>query len=162
MHDASANGRAFILRPNIVLNWRQTMAVYMGVVVVCLAIALLFAAEGFWPVLAFAIIDVFVLGAALYLSAQRSLWRVVVRVSGEKVQIEVGRRRREHHWVFDRFWTEVRLDPPEYRWYPSRLAVCSRGKRVDIGGFLTEEERVELARELRRWVGPMGSQGERV
>ncbi len=151
------HARCFVLRPNIGLYWRTTLRVYILVVIVTLTVAISFALAGFWPILPFAGLELMALGAALYVTARRGRYREVIRIDEHRVEIEKGYRGPEQVWEFERIWSEVVLDPPEHQWYPSRLAIRSRGNTVELGAFLTEPERLRLGRELQRCIGPMGN-----
>lgn len=151
------HARCFVLRPNMGLYWRTTVRAYILIVIASLTVAISFALAGFWPILPFAGMELLALGAALYVTARRGRYREVVRVGDRRIEIEKGYRGPEQAWVFERAWSEVVLDPPEHHWYPSRLAIRSRGDSVELGAFLTEPERVRLSRELQRCIGPMGA-----
>ena len=69
----------------------------------------------------------------------------MVSVSGDTVAVEKARER----WEMQRAWAQIRLLPPRIRWYPTRLVLRSHGKEVELGGFLNEAERCQLADELR-------------
>lgn len=155
----SGSQQCFVLRPNIGLYWRTTLRVYIILSAVCLGIALGFAVMGFWPILPFAGLEVAALGAALYVSAKRGDCQEVVRIGGDVVEIEKGVKGPEQSWRFPRAWSEVVLNAPLHRWYPSRLVIRSRGTVVELGAFLTDEERELLATELYRCIGPMADRG---
>ena len=50
---------------------------------------------------------------------------------------------------FPRHWAKVTLRAPHTALHPSRLPIESRGRTVEIGGFLTEEQRRGLAAQLK-------------
>lgn len=156
---APGNERRFVLAPNIAPDWRQTKRVYFGLCAVCLAVAGACTAVGLWPVLPFAGIELAALGAALYVSARRSLDREVIRVTDGEVLVEKGRGRVERQWRFERAWTEVLLLAPQRRWDEPQLVLRSRGRTVRLGEFLEPEERRSLARELAGCIGPMAQSG---
>ncbi|HKJ95086.1 MAG TPA: DUF2244 domain-containing protein [Gammaproteobacteria bacterium] len=159
-HDEAGGLRCFVLRPSFAVDWRQTVSFFVVLSLVTVSIALTFTVMGYWPILPFAGLELSGLGVALYVSAGRSLDTEVVRVSEDRVEVEKGRRRPERHWDFSRAWCEVVLKPSGHPWYPPRLGLRSRGEWVELGGFLGEDERKELAGELRRWIGPMALAGE--
>lgn len=158
-YDEKDGSRWLILRPNIALTWRQTRLVLLFTAGFCFALAGLFALMGMWLILPFAGLEVGALALALIATAQRAYDTEVVRVSEAKVEIEKGRRRPEHHWSFDRIWSEVILAVPGHPWYPTRLTVRSRGEQVELGKFLADDERARVAGELRQWIGPMAGLG---
>jgi uncharacterized membrane protein len=44
----------------------------------------------------------------------------------------------------------VELAPAVKRWHPRRLWIGASGRRVEIGEFLIDEEKVALAAQLKR------------
>ena len=50
---------------------------------------------------------------------------------------------------FHPYWARVSLQPGAWRGAPSRLLVRSHGREVEIGAFLNDEERSELAQRLK-------------
>ncbi|HXR62528.1 MAG TPA: DUF2244 domain-containing protein [Rudaea sp.] len=49
---------------------------------------------------------------------------------------------------FHPYWARLTLQPGRWRTAPSRLLVRSHGREVEIGAFLNDEERRDLARRL--------------
>lgn len=160
--DDRQHARYFVLRPNYGPKWRQTVAAFVLLALISLSLALALALAGYWPVLPLAGLELGLLGWALYVSARRSTEREVIWVRQAEVEVQKGRRRPERVWVFQRSWAEVYLLRSEHSWYPSRLWLRSQGQEVEVGGFLQEEERVFLARELRKIIGPMAAPGDGV
>lgn len=118
-------------------------------VCVSLAIAVGFAMQGFWPVLPFAGLELLALGVALYVCTMDGHRSDVVSVDTHTVTVEKGRRAPSKTWEFNRAWTQVKLFRPRIVWYPSRLVLRSGGEEVEVGDFLTEDERLRLAKQLR-------------
>jgi len=139
-----------VIRPNQSLSWRQAIQVYAAIAIVCLGIGIAYALHGFWTVLPFAGLEILVLGAAFYLCLTRSQIREVVSVNASVVTVEKGRKIPEERWECPRVWARIRLEPPQFAWYPSRLAIAYQGRQVELGAFLNEEERRALAAELQQ------------
>lgn len=139
-----------MIRPNRSLTVRQAVQIYAVITLCCLGIAVFYAMHGYWPILPFAGLEVLVLGVAFYLTLRRSGMREVVSVQGEVVKVEKGRETPQESWECPRAWAQVRLERPRIDWYPSRLAILFQGKQVEIGRFLNEMERQELAYELQQ------------
>lgn len=139
-----------MIRPNRSLTVRQAVQIYAVITLCCLGIAVFYAMHGYWPILPFAGLEVLVLGVAFYLTLRRSGMREVVSVEGEVVKVEKGRETPQESWECPRAWAQVRLERPRIDWYPSRLAILFQGKQVEIGRFLNEMERQELAYELQQ------------
>jgi len=147
--DSSGSDCYWVIRPNCSLPWRGALKVYLVIAASCLGIGLAFAMHGFWPVLPFAGLEVVVLGAAFYLCVSRGQIREVVTVNADIVTVEKGRRQPLEHWECPRAWARVILEHSPIIWYPSRLAVAFQGQQVEIGRLLNEQERCELAEELK-------------
>ena len=137
-----------MIRPNCSLSWRGALKIYLVIALCCLGIGFAFATHGFWPVLPFAGLEVVVLGAAFYLCVTRSQTREVVTVNADIVTVEKGRQQPRERWECPRAWARVILEHSPIAWYPSRLAVAFHGQQVEIGRFLNEQERCELAEDL--------------
>ncbi len=139
----------FVLRPNCSATPTQIALFFAGIAAVSLTIAIAFALAGFWPVLPFAGAELLALWVCLRLSAQRAQSTQVIEIDDESVAVESARRARRRRWLFQRAWARIRLEAPTARLHPSRLLIGSHGRHVRLGAFLTEDERVTLARDLR-------------
>ncbi|WP_440996408.1 DUF2244 domain-containing protein [Arhodomonas sp. SL1] len=151
----------FVLRPAFGGHWPETVRCFAVIVIVALGVALVFTWLGFWPILPFAGLELSALGWALYVSARRELDTEVVTVGDTWVRIEKGRRRPESQWRLDRYFSEVWLEDTGRRPGAPRLFVRCGGERVELGSFLLEDDRRNLARQLRRCIGPVASAGIR-
>lgn len=114
-------------------------------------------AQGFWPVLPFAGLELLVLAWALRWSmrARHQLQRVTV--SEAHVVLEYIDRWRHERVVFPRHWSKVTLRAPDSPLHPSHLAVESQGRSCEIAGFLTDDERRALAARLQQLIGNLNS-----
>ena len=146
--DPSGGDCHWVIRPNQSLSWRSAVKIYTAISLCCLGIGIYYALHGFWPVLPFAGLEVVVLGIAFYLCFARSQIREVVSVNTHVVTVEKGGRRLQEHWECPRAWARISLQRSRLTWYPSSLVIAFQGRRVEIGKFLTEQERCELAAEL--------------
>jgi uncharacterized membrane protein len=66
--------------------------------------------------------------------------------------VEKGRRHAEERWECPSVWARVQIEKSPIAWYPSRLLIAYQGHRVEIGRFLSEDERVALADALRHGI----------
>jgi uncharacterized membrane protein len=138
------------IRPNRSLSGRQLQLAFAVIALICLGIASAFAALGLWPVLPFAGAEIVVVGVGFYLSARSGRESEIVSVADDLVAVERNRRRLHERLEMQRAWAQIRLLRPRIRWYPSQLVIRSHGKAVELGGFLNEQERRQLAGELQR------------
>ena len=152
--DAQTADCCVVIRPNCSLSWQRTVAVYCGICGVSLTIALGFALLGFWLVLPFAGLELIALAVAFYLSAVRVNSREVILIRGGMVAVEKGLHQPEESTEFQRAWARVELAEPQQRGYPTRLLICSHGRKVEVGHCLNDMERRQLAADLRHWIRP--------
>jgi uncharacterized membrane protein len=145
----------FELVPHCSLTVRGAFAFFGMVFVPTFLIAGVSALQGFWPVLPFAGLEMAVLAWALKATFDRRRETETITVSDDAVRIESVHRRRRREIVFSRHWTQVKLRRPVSRLHPSRLTIESKGRELEVGRFLTEEERHGLAIRLQRLVGRM-------
>lgn len=138
----------FVLRPNQSMEWRQVKWFFGIVATISITIAVSFAMIGFWPILPFAGLELFGLAFALYICALDNRRCQVITVSKDHVLIEKGQLAPEEHWQVPTTWARISLDTVSSSWYPKRLRIWSHGKGVEIGEFLNEEEREQLAGQL--------------
>ncbi len=131
----------FELRPNCSLTPRAAALFYTSIVVVSLTVAVSFAAAGYWPILPFAGIELLALGWALRVSQRNGRLRELIRVTERHVDVRKSWPGHHRDVQFDRPWTRVDLDRPVARNWPSRLVLRSKGRGVEVGAFLTDEER---------------------
>ena len=146
-----ADERRIVLRPNASLTRRQALMVFVGISAVYLTIATYFTLLGGWMVLPFSGAELLLFGGCLYYSLQKCSACEIVVITEQSVRIEKGRRNNlERRYEFHRSWAKIVLKAPVIKGYPSRLVIRSHGKEVEIGRFLVESERKELAVELNR------------
>ena len=113
--------------------------------------ALVFSAAAAWCgiVLAplFAVLELLILGYCL-----DRVWRdlgigQVVTLTSSKLEI-AATSGNSPVVCFHPYWAKVRLEPGQWRGWPSRLMVGSHGREVEVGAFLNDTERSKLARRL--------------
>lgn len=143
------------LSPNCALSEDQARLFMGSLVVGTLIVSGSIALAGFWLVLPFAGIELVAVGYALSLSMRRGRYREVLLIFNDQLVVEKGVQSVEERVEFPRYWSTVRLVPARVTSYPSRLMVSCMGKSLEIGGFLTEAERVGLSKRLARLVGPV-------
>ena len=145
-------GLAIDLIPNCSLTPRQAAGFFASLCCVSLAVAAFFVAQGLWPVLPFAGLELAVLGWALWSSLKRRRYAQSIRVTDDAVEVVTRDARGQRAATFPRHWARVRLVRSR-GWHPSRLLIESHGRACEVGGLLTEEERRGLHARLKRLVG---------
>jgi uncharacterized membrane protein len=147
------DGLRFTLRPNGSLRWRAAKWSCAFVIALTAGVATWFTLRGAWLVLPFAGAEMVVLVTALYLSCRWSRRTEVLLVDADTIVFQRGRDRPLEEHRFQRAWARAVLVRDPKGWYPSRLLLRSHGRSVEVGSWLVEEERLELAEELARVTG---------
>lgn len=112
---------------------------------IALALALVL---GAWPVLPFAGLEVLGLCLAFAYIGKHADDYERVAVLGDRVNVEIVDGRQVRRFELNRHWARVVWDPGR-----ARVALRSHGRELEIGRHLRTEQRVLLARELKRELG---------
>jgi uncharacterized membrane protein len=160
MAEVRASGSDFLTRidisTNCSLTLRGAVAFYASIAVASLAVAGVFAWGGYWPVLPFTGLELFLLGLALGLSMRRGQYRETILVFDDRIVIEKTGRGRSERREMPRLWARVDMRRSHRRNHPSRLMVVAHGVACEVGGSLTEDDRLGLRRRLAELVGRTG------
>ena len=79
---------------------------------------------------------------------RRGRMRELICVDDRHVKIRKSSVNRQREYEFVRPWTRVELLQPATPTWPTRLQLRSMGRSVEVGSFLTDEERDGLNRRL--------------
>ena len=142
------------LSPHCSLSTRGAVLFFGSVCLATFGVAGIATVLGYWPVLPFAGAEMLLLGWALHSNMQRRFDRESIDVSETCVSIEYSRGT-PRRVVFPRHWARVKIRRPHSPLHRSHLVIESHGRAYEVGKFLTEEERRQLAAELRRLIGGM-------
>ncbi len=139
----------FVLLPNCSISWRELVAFYLLTCVLALAIGLLFLSAGMWMILPFTGLEMIALGTVLYLTSRKVHRREVITLDPEHVVIEKGVTRVDQSWDFETVGTRLIDEKTEAAGGRRKLVLGARGKYVEIGEFLDNLEKDELAFRLK-------------
>ncbi len=142
-----------VIAPHCSLSPRAARWFFVSICFASLSIALPISLLGFWLVLPFAGLEIALLGWALRASMARRHHRQTIIISETAVAIEDQSPPRPRRVEFPRHWAQVRIRAGGSPLHPSRLTVESHGRRHEIGSFLNEQERLGLAKRLKRLIG---------
>ena len=145
-----------ILRPNRSWTWRSNTYFISTLLTVSLAVATTFAMRGFWMVLPFSALEMGALIACLYYCVRRTHEQEVLTFSADELIVEKGHREPARIYHFTRFFTRFHVEPAAHPWHQNRIAVQTRDERIEIGRFLTQEEKTNLVKQLRLMVARFG------
>lgn len=133
------------LKRNCSLAPRQVGIAYGTLCLFMFAIAAAFALHGYWLIFAFALIEASGIAAALLHYARHATDHEHIALSDHCLLVERIQAGQLQQVRLDPYWTRIAL--------PSRkqtlIHLESRGVKVDIGGFVSEEMRQQVAEELR-------------
>ena len=138
----------FDLYPHRSLSGRGFLVVMALIGVLSLAIGIGFSLVGAWPVIGFMGLEVGVVLAAFILNYRAGARRESVVMGPEEVALRRDSPgRKGDSALFPTYWLQIRLlvDGPRR----SRLLIGSHGSFVEIGAFLNEAEKTDLAGALR-------------
>ncbi|MBI4997106.1 MAG: DUF2244 domain-containing protein [Rhodocyclales bacterium] len=152
----SGDGGRLILSPRAPMTRRATLVLFLAVSTPILGVAIVCAMLGAWQVLLMSSLVVVAVAAGLLSGYRRTQIDEVVSIVGDTVAVDKHLRHATEHHEFQRGWAQVVLEEPRppMEEFPSRLFIRSHGRQVQIGGFLDDDERRELAARLQRTMGP--------
>jgi uncharacterized membrane protein len=136
----------YTARRNNSLSSSGRLLVFSLILAVSLGIAIGFSLVlGAWPILPFAGLEMAVLYGAFRYMDRHAFDYERVTIRGSSVGIEVHEGRRVKRLELNRYWAKVICAANG-----SRLALRSHGREIELGRHLCEEQRLEMARDLRR------------
>ena len=141
------------LQRNCSLTPRQVARAYALLCSVSLTVALAFFLHGVWIVLAFSLLELSCVGLAMLLYARHALDRERIALTDSCLLVECVQADRRSQARLDPLWTRVL--PPAEGGPPAGarralITLESRGVRVEVGRFVNEAKRRQVARELRQ------------
>ncbi len=138
------------LTPHRSLNPRQFHILLAAFCAIIFATGLPFVILGAWPVAGFMGLDVALVYFAFRASFRSARAYEDVRVTPLELTLaKVSARGARREWRFSPGF--VRLEKDEHEEYGvQRLAFVSKGRRVEVAGFLGPDAKADLARDLTR------------
>jgi uncharacterized membrane protein len=143
--EGGAAGLQWVLKRNCSITPAQLFGTYVALCAVSLAIALAFTWQGASPVLAFAAIELLLVGAALLVYARHAAdcERITLADGALSVEHQHGLQTERTH--FRAAW--VRVEPRHGE--GSLVELSGDGRRQCVGRYLRPDMRTPLAQELR-------------
>jgi uncharacterized membrane protein len=149
-----AAARHIDLAPHCSLSTRGATLFFASVCFATFGVAGVATFLGFWPVLPFAGAEMLVLGWALHANMQRRHERETIDITESEITITYTRGN-PPRVVFPRHWARVKIRRPKSSLHRGHLVIESSGRAVEVGKFLTEGERHQLAATLSSLIGGM-------
>ncbi len=137
-----------VLTPHRSLSPRGFVILMTAICLVSFSGGLLFYLAGAWPVVGFLGLDVLLIYVAFKINYRHGKAYETLRLTRQSLQVErVSHRGKVDSCSFQPAWLQVLIeDPPQHH---SQLTLCSHGRSLVIGSFLTPDERLDLAKALR-------------
>lgn len=137
-----------LLEPHRSLSPRGFLLLMLAIAGVSFVTGLVFFRMGAWPVTGFFGLDVAAIFAAFKFNYRDArAYESIVIDKGELVFTAVDAKGRRQEHVFFASWVRVLID--EVHDGTTRLKLALHGREIYFGGFLTNDERRELAHELK-------------
>ena len=137
---------SYTARRNNSLSASGRLLVFAFILAVSVGIATAFSLIfGAWPILPYAGLEMLVLYCAFRYIDRHSSDYEQVTIRGSTIAIEVHEGRRVQRLELNRYWARVVCDSDG-----NRLALRSHGREIEVGRHLCDEQRLEMARNLRR------------
>lgn len=143
--DGGAVGLQWVLKRNCSLTPAQLFGTYLALCALSLTIALAFTWHGASPVLAFAAIELLLVGAALLVYARHAADQERITLANGALSVEHQRGLQTERTEFRAAW--VRVEPRHGE--GSLVELSGDGRHSFVGRYLRPEMRTPLAQELR-------------
>ena len=144
------------LKPNRSISWKGNLIFLLLISTPILIIAFGFLYVGAPIILPFAGLEILIVLFASYYVYQKTNKQEIITISPEKLIIEKGKFRPETSIEFIREWAYVFVERAKHPWYPVHIVISSKGQRVPVGEFLTDDDKKilidkmdEIIREIR-------------
>jgi len=137
-------------RGNFSLDAGGLLNLLLALGAVTLGLAAALAWQGYWPILLIAVIQIILVAWILVKAWQRSWVVERIVIAHDRIGVTHQRHRQVQCWDLDAAWAVVEMETPRVAWYGPRVTLRSRGTRVELGQFLTQAEREQLAAQLRQ------------
>src|SRR5690242_10709239 len=140
---------SYTARRNNSLSASGRLLVFALILAVSVGIATAFSLIfGAWPILPYAGLEMLVLYCAFRYIDRHSSDYEQVTIRGSTIAIEVHEGRRVQRLELNRYWARVVCDSEG-----NRLTLRSHGREIEVGRHLCDDQRLEMARNLRRQLG---------
>tara|TARA_B100000676_G_scaffold50873_1_gene50040 strand:- start:20308 stop:20832 length:525 start_codon:yes stop_codon:yes gene_type:complete len=137
-----------VLQPHTSLGPQGFLLLMAVIGVISFTAGVAFIMVGAWPVFGFLGLDVVLVYVAFKFNYRDARRYETVKLTDRKLLIErVGPTGRRQKWSFQTYWLKVDLENPPTP--ESALMLRSHGKVLEIGSFLTPQEKYDLATALR-------------
>lgn len=136
---------------NLSLTLEGLAGFFLALSAASLTVALLPTLLGYWPIMAIAIVNLIVVGWC-FRTAWLGHWaRQDITVEADRVRVASRTAKASEQYELPTGWVRVEQCPTRDG---PRIFLALHGKRIEIGGFVPAEERMEVARYINRALAP--------
>lgn len=137
-----------VLHPHASLTPRGFFLLMAAVGVISFCAGVAFVIAGAWPVFGFFAIDMVLVYLAFKLNYQDARRYETLQLTDTTLTVErVAPSGKRERWRFQPYWLQVEIE--DHPAPDSALTLRSHGRIVEIGSFLTADEKIDLANALR-------------
>jgi len=137
-------------RGNFSLDAGGLTNLLLALVAITLGLAGMLAWLGYWPILLIAAVQMALVIWVLLRAWEQSWVAEQVVIGPERIEVTHQRHRRKRQYLLETAWAVVEMRPPPVAWYGPSVVLRSRSQAIELGRFLTLEEKNQLADCLRR------------
>lgn len=137
-----------LLEPNLSLNWKGNMNIFIIFSVFTLAVAFYFTINDKWLVLPLSGLELIALFFALYIFFSRNKNCEVIRFTIDTVTIERGKNKIESSQQYQRIWSKFYVNKTDSQSMP-QIFIRSHDKETEIGVFLNYEDKQKVISALK-------------
>lgn len=135
----------WVFRRNCSLTPRQLLQWYISLCVITLVIATGFLLAGFWIVLPFAGLELFLVGVAFVVYARHAADYEMIELQPNQLVLVMADGSRLTQLEWSPQWAKLSYNGK----YKAPLLFSHRGQQVKIGKFIAEKDKSALHRELK-------------
>jgi uncharacterized membrane protein len=152
-HSSDGAKVRIMARGNFSLDAGGLLILLLALTFVTLGLAGLLAWQGYWPILAIAVIQIILVVWTLIRAWERCWVAEWIVVGPDQIEVTHQRHRVNRRSILQTAWAIVELRHPRVAWYGPHVVLRSRSEALELGRFLTPAERRELACNLRNAIG---------
>ena len=148
--NSDSSAANILARGNFSLGAGGMLAMLTALASVSLLLAGLLALQGYWPILLIAVIQLVLVSWVLVRAWERTWVSETIEICEDRIRVTHQRHKRKRHCELETAWAVVELKRSDISWYAPKILLRSRSVTVELGAFLTSEEKRELATHLQR------------
>ena len=138
----------YIISGNNSLSFQGNILFIVLIGLISMTIAALFLLKGYWFILPFAGFEMILLAIVLLYCCHNNSLYEKIQIFDETVNISSKYRQNRGKFKVNKYWASVILSKPKLKGHSHRLFIRYKGREMEVGVMLKDEERLKLARML--------------